>query len=788
MITGQWIDTLRQQSIKRGWHIQQGKGENSGYEQDILSHSMDVVRIAYNIAAGLDPELRFTQEDIVTVAFFHDLHKVDRVGGTNSMDEAEVEALLSDWEVRQRVLNRLNLQEFVDVLRAIHPFHGDDASRARINADPEIATMVNVVRLADIIASAEEITELYDDDNRSAWECVQRLNTFANTEYTLGHHHLSEVKPGLGAILHQSVRNVLHEDGAIPLGSRTDFTVYLFPPALSSEQLHQNINDELRERCSTNRIIENTLEKVRTSVFGSAANLQSIIRTHRESLEAEGGNDDLSDEYRKIASTIGAIPATDDPDSYSVTTGEATFFSVDTESNNIIVEVPTTQKGYVIGHALAKLTEELDSQTNLDRLSVITELINPDIDLDAYSGLNWRTKQTILARLLGNRHHQRTDASAEVLLDTMSSRASELSEDENRALDRVGEYVNAVLDVRTSKADGVETLHKATGISDLQRDHDFGEACILCGRAADFDYRTKARGEFSEFSASYMIRGLAGHDPTTDDWRLCAHCLLDNTLLRAAVSDADEIDDVEDTIFLKVLPNRYLSGVEVGLVRNTLSRAFEWLREDAERYLATAEGFDLDQEAVISYPGYEEDYKILLDEPVDVQSLDILIGSPNFLLLAVEDSSDNDVTQLTLTWIKAILRGLILYRFHNLNVIIENDPIISSDQIHQTVAGIQLVTPPSQIRSVFTEDIRYDEVDSELRGLANLVYTLNFPQYTDESDVVQAYNEFRQSLFPGSRLYRSAERELESDHLSVESLVEEAVTATTAIDDWKNRG
>jgi hypothetical protein len=115
----QHLSTLRNKAIEQGWHFKQGKGKKDNHRQDLLSHSLDVTQITYNIISALDPDTKFTESDYVSAAFFHDLHQIDPVGGTNSMEPDEVEVFLKDWGVQRDVLDNFSLQEFTDILRTV---------------------------------------------------------------------------------------------------------------------------------------------------------------------------------------------------------------------------------------------------------------------------------------------------------------------------------------------------------------------------------------------------------------------------------------------------------------------------------------------------------------------------------------------------------------------------------------------------------------------------------------------------------------------------------------------
>ncbi len=74
------LTKLRSKAIGKKWHLKKGKkGKNS---QDLLSHVLDVVQITYNIVKSLDYQKKYVDQDYISVAFFHDLHKLEEIGGT----------------------------------------------------------------------------------------------------------------------------------------------------------------------------------------------------------------------------------------------------------------------------------------------------------------------------------------------------------------------------------------------------------------------------------------------------------------------------------------------------------------------------------------------------------------------------------------------------------------------------------------------------------------------------------------------------------------------------------
>ena len=101
-----FVGKLKSKGIENDWDKIQGKGESSSHNQDLLSHSLDVVQITYNILDGIDINTNYSQEDFLGAAFFHDLHKLGEVGGTETLDIQETESMLEKWEIKKEILKK----------------------------------------------------------------------------------------------------------------------------------------------------------------------------------------------------------------------------------------------------------------------------------------------------------------------------------------------------------------------------------------------------------------------------------------------------------------------------------------------------------------------------------------------------------------------------------------------------------------------------------------------------------------------------------------------------------
>jgi CRISPR type I-D-associated protein Csc3/Cas10d len=170
-----------------------------------------------------------------------------------------------------------------------------------------------------------------------------------------------------------------------------------------------------------------------------------------------------------------------------------------------------------------------------------------------------------------------------------------------------------------------------------------------------------------------------------------------------------------------------------------------------------------------------------------------LVSSENYFLIAAEyyvQSGDNPVKQTTLTWLDAIQRGLLFYRYYNLNIEIESNPEINIEDPYPAESGVVLRSPPSHITTVFGEKIGFESAEDWLEGIANLSYSLTLPQYDSDDDLNQIYSEFRSSLYPGSRIFREAERDWDDDTygpIHASKNYETYLSICREIDRWKQK-
>jgi CRISPR type I-D-associated protein Csc3/Cas10d len=90
---------------------------------------------------------------------------------------------------------------------------------------------------------------------------------------------------------------------------------------------------------------------------------------------------------------------------------------------------------------------------------------------------------------------------------------------------------------------------------------------------------------------------------------------------------------------------------------------------------------------------------------------------------------------------------------------------------------------------VFGESIGFEDIDGVLEGMTNMSYSLTLPQYDSDDNLNQIYSEFRRSLYPGSRIFRQAEREWDSEYgpIWLSDRHENILSVCTAIDAWKDR-
>ena len=788
----QHVTELRKSAMDNGWHIKQGKGDKSRNRQDLLSHSTDVLQIVHNIQSELELETRFETKDYISAAFFHDLHKVDEVGGTESMEEEGVKELLSHWGVVNEVLERFSIQEFTDVLRTVHQYHGgyDSGARVRMKSDDDLRLLTHVVRLADGIASEEDLKDLYTSGYRDNTEALEVINPNLSTDYVLGYHQLSEVKPALGALIHGSVRQTVREEGGIPIASRKDATIYLLPENFDLE-LVDSVSEQAVGVLNEDEIKTNVPDKTRTNLYGIEVDVEIEILSQKETLSHEGGRDDLTDDYRRIAESVSTNLEKGDAEEFEIVTGGNEL--VELGEGKIRTSVPTTQKGYVVGDAASGLVSTLSSDdANLDisRTQVLERILDNNLELSHYEDINWKTKENQLARIAGNYYFQNSEKTAEEILEELEERVKALLEtsESDNVVDELPQYISEVLSF--SLYDEEET-HLASSIlqEDLQTGQNYEETCILCGGEGELKYRTN---QHLPYSKSYMARGKTG-EATTDDWDplLCPICFIDQSLMRSFVNRDDvRVDDMQDTLFFKIFPNRYLGTQQVRELKNQLGDTFTGFRTDAENYLEQTGEIE-ETSGVLGGDTYES--RIPLFESIDIGGMQALVSSENYFLVAAEyyvTSDDNPAKQTTLTWLDAIQRSLLFYRFYNLNIEIETNPEINVEEPYPSESGVVLRSPPSHISTVFGESIGFEEIDEVLEGMTNMSYSLTLPQYDSDDNLNQIYSEFRRSLYPGSRIFRQAEREWDDDKygsIQASENYETYLSICTEIDTWKDR-
>jgi len=789
----QHLSSLRNKAIEHGWHIKQGKGKKDNHRQDLLSHSLDVTQISYNIISALDLNTKYTERDYVSAAFFHDLHKIDRVGGTDSMEKEEVEALLKDWDVKSKVLDNFTLQEFTDALRTVHQYHGGYSSgaRPRMKANDDLRLLTHVVRFADGIASNEELTDLYTSSFRNNTEALEEINSNpksgGDSEYRLGYHQLSEIKPALGALIHDSVRDVVKEEGGFPIASRKDATIYLLPQNFDPALVDKTVDSAIK-RINEKSIKTNVPDKIRTDLYGVEVDIETEVLTRQDQLNREGGKDDLTESYRRVIESVN-------PD---LEKGEAEGFDVTIEDNKLValenkkikISVPTTQKGYLVGDAASGLVSTLSAEVDKTRIEILEELLDYELELSTYEDANWRTKQSYLARIAGNHYFQKSGKNPSEILNELEERGKQMlgTQDRKSVTDELTSYVEEILSF-SFYDDGEVHLVDGSIPSGIQVKTDYKNSCILCGGQGQLKYKTD---QHLPYSKSYMARGKIG-EATTDDWDplLCEICFMDQALMRSFVNREDvRIDTVQDTLFLKVYPNRYLGTQQVQSLKEDLDKSFSHLRTDAKNYLEQTGEIE-ETTDVLGTQTYQPD--VTLYDSINIGGMQALVSSENYFLIAAEyyvQSSDNPAKQTTLTWLDAIQRSLLFYRYYNLNIEIESNPEINIEEPYPAESGIVLRSPPSHISTVFGEKIGFESAEEWLEGMANLSYSLTLPQYDSDDDLNRIYSEFRSSLYPGSRIFRKAEREWEDDKygpIHASEGYETYVSICTEIDRWKQK-
>jgi hypothetical protein len=789
----QHLSTLRNKAIEQGWHFKQGKGKKDNHRQDLLSHSLDVTQITYNIISALDPDTKFTESDYVSAAFFHDLHKIDRVGGTNSMETNGVEALLEDWGVQRDVLGNFSLQGFTDVLRTVHQYHGGypSGARTRMKTDNDLRLLTHIIRLADGIASNEDLTELYTSSFRDNTEALDEINSNpksdASSEYTLGYHQLSEIKPALGALIHDSVRNVVKEGEGVPIASRKDATIYLLPRNFDPVLIDQTVENAV-EGMNEKSIKRNVPDKIRTDLYGIEVDIETEVQNRRDKLRREGGSDDLSESYRRVIESVNPDLEKGDTEDFTVTIEGDQLGTL--ENEEIKVGVPTTQKGYLVGDAASGLVDTLSGEVDKTRIEILEELLDNELELDEYADANWRTIQSYLARIAGNYYFQKYDEGPWAILDDLEERGKQMlgAQDEGSVTGELTSYVEEILSF-SFYDDGELHLVDGSIPSDIQVKHSYQESCILCGGKGQLQYKTD---QHLPYSKSYMARGKIG-EATTDDWDplLCEICFIDQALMRSFVNKEDvRIDTIQDTLFLKVYPNRYLGTQQVQSLKDDLNGSFSNLRTDSKNYLEQTGKIE-ETTDVLGAQTYQPD--VTLYDSINIGGMQALVNSENYFLIAAEyyvQSGDNPAKQTTLTWLDAIQRSLLFYRYYNLNIEIESNPEINIEEPYPSESGVVLRSPPSHISTVFGEKIGFESADEWLEGMANLSYSLTLPQYDSDDDLNRIYSEFRSSLYPGSRIFREAERDWDDDTygpIHASENYETYLSICTEIDRWKGK-
>jgi len=234
---------------------------------------------------------------------------------------------------------------------------------------------------------------------------------------------------------------------------------------------------------------------------------------------------------------------------------------------------------------LRDLVKKLNSDQH-SRLEVLDQLVDIDQDLSEFEDLNWRVKQSYLPKIAGNYTFQNSDDDVGDLIDEIKSNASDLiSDNQSGAIEEIDDYIAGILTLDSS---GKEILQPDFS-AEVDTGKNYEELCISCGQKGKFDFRTT---QTSPYSKSYMARGLTG-ESTSDDWtpKLCLSCFLDQTLMRALVrSDKASISSMEDTIFLKVFPGRYLGTRQAKVLRDKMAE-HQSVDGDAENYLENEKNY-----------------------------------------------------------------------------------------------------------------------------------------------------------------------------------------------------
>jgi len=779
-----FVGKLKEKAIEDDWNKIQGKGDKSDNNQDLLSHSLDVVQITHNLLETLEPESGYSEKDFLAAAFLHDLHKLEGLGGTESLETDEVEEVLESWDIKGEILQNFSLQEFTDVLKSIHQYTGSSEARTRVNSDTELQRLAYVIRLADGVASTIEFSNLYQAGKwRSNKEAVERLNQGFDEDYMLGYHQLSEVKPALGNLIHGSVRKAVRKRDGCPIASRKDGTIYLLPEDFDEEGILEDVKrysvEEFKRKKSS------VPQKIRESVFGPILSIETAVESTRNDLGEERGDDDLFDDYRRVAESNNSWEKDSTKDNWTLELGGEGLLEIDEDNKKYLTDVPSTQKGALIGDLLGTLASELNKKEDpeigdeLSRLDVLNKLTDTSIDIHKFD-VRWNIEESHLAKIVGNHYFQETDQDADEIIEQFENRSKRILEEneETGAVEEINGYIQQVLHLESSRGQILTESFSPkvdTGTS-------YEELCITCGRPGEYKFRTTGQG--GAYSKTFMARGLIGEASETWKPKLCLSCFLDQTLMRALVrSENVSISSMEDTIFLKVFPGRYLGTRQAKVLKNKLAE-HKSAKGDAGEYLENEKNYAQSTLSQLASEN-EEIEEVELDEEISVGSMSALASSENYFLLAIEDYSDSPSKQITQTWLKAVQRGLLFRELYNLDIEISNSPEIAIDRPYPEDSGVHLESPPSQISSVFGNHIRFDKVKDNLDGIANLVYSTNYARAEGSNDLNIVYSEFKDSLFPGSRIYRAAQRKYDRPEEIDETFYQNIFRACKAIDSWK---
>lgn len=831
----EWIESLRTEAIKHEWHLQQGKGRSSEatMDQDLLSHTMDVVHITYNIIEGMDitddPPLDI--QTSLSVAFFHDLHKLPEVGGTETMEKEEVKEVLSAWDVDKAILDRISLQEFTDVLRSIHQWHGNSDSRAAVVARQELLVLTSIVRLADMIASVERLDKLAGggqyQDVFEPLEIIINNAAEVEPEYTLGYHRLSAIRPALSALVHEALYREFTDRGAILLGTRASGAVYAIPKSVDIATQDSRDDSEVRST-----LIDAVTKRVRKRVFSSAIRdsipdklqeqfygLEGAIKIRIDELQQavareKSLNHDIEGDIRDVAADLSNSYS----DSYEVKVSDADdtdIIAVDNNSETVYIEHEMTEQGEIVGEALDQIMDAIGTEgdqfetvdSRIDMLDVLTGQL---VDVQQFDDVYWSRVEAQLARFIGNQLESKSDGQVKSTLDGIKDRAVELvtahktqsegSKESEGLRKALRKHLDENLNITVYKDREPVFASQVELPSDVTTGFSYDELCVFCGREASVPFQTSRGGEFKK---SYLVRGEAGRDMTDANsgaWHLCHSCFLDNALFRASTGTIPSLRSIEDALFLKVVPNRYLGPERVANLRHNFAEgnAFGNISRDAERHLDSEYDLSVEEASLLDMldedvPDLTDGYKVNLSGSIVDQS-GIIIDSPHYFVIAVEDDDDSPTSKETKTWLRALFRALVLSRYHNFSVVVGGQPTMLPDEYQLRHSGVHLNNPPSQIRSVFGDGIPYYDVDRHLTGLSALIYAEdNFPQYQSEGggsfgpdQLTRAYSSFRRSILPGARMYRAAERDYQPD-IPVGDYVDNAGLIARLLNTWRDQ-